>query len=208
MRCSCDATNCEPGQRKILSLALGLNATMFAVGLVGGIVAQSVGLMADSLDMLADAVAYAIGLYAIGRAAQWKVNAARWTGWTLGFLGLAVLVEAGRRALTGATPESSLMLAIATAALVGNSLVLYLLSRHRSEGVHLRAVWICTRADVIANIAVILSAGILWLTGWWYVDLIVGAAIGAYVVKEAREILATARQPWTNADTGEARSWS
>jgi cation diffusion facilitator family transporter len=208
MSCSCDATNCEPGQRKILGVALGLNASMFVVCLVGGIVAQSVGLMADSLDMLADAVAYAIGLYAIGRAAQWKLNAARWTGWTLGFLGLAVLMEAGRRAFTGAKPESSLMLAIATAALVVNSLVLYLLSRHRSEGVHLRAIWICTRADVIANLAVILSAGILWLTGWWYVDLIVGAAIGAYIVKEAREILATAKRPAGETETGEAWSWS
>ncbi len=193
MGCSCASEPADDRQRRVLVLALTLNAIMFVVGLVGGIFAQSIGLVADSLDMLADTLAYAIALYAIGRSLLFKAQAARRTGIFLVFLGLGVFVDAGRRALFGAAPESLVMLIIAGISLGVNSLVLYLLTAYQKDEVHLRATWLCTRADVVANVAVIASAVVLRVSGWRFIDPLVGAAIGAYIVKEAWEILRNAR---------------
>jgi len=193
--CGCEATPAETAdQKRTLAVALSLNATMFVVGLVAGLVAQSSGLLADSLDMLADATAYAIALTAIRRSAAFRVRAAGLSGGLLLVLGIGVLIDVGRRALYGSSPEGAVMVAVASAALVVNATVLRLLARTREGGVHLKATWIFTRADVIANFGVIASGLVVWLTGNRYVDLIIGGAIGAYVIKEAFEILGEARE--------------
>ena len=184
-------------KQRILTLALVLNAIMFVVGLVAGIAAQSTGLIADSLDMLADASAYAIALVAIGRSHPFKVRAATLSGSLLLVLGIAVLGDVVRRGLTGANPETTIMMVVAGASLLVNSTVLYLLGRYRTGEVHLRATWIFTRVDVIANIGVILAAIIVRWSKMEWIDLVVGAAIGLYVVKEAFEILAAARRSLT-----------
>ena len=183
-----------PEQKRVLKIALGLNATMFVVGVTAGLIAGSSGLIADGLDMLADATAYAIGLAAVSRDPRFKANAARTSGSLLLALGAGVLLDAGRRALFGEQPEGWIMIAVASIALVVNSTVLRMLSRQRDPEVHIRATVIFTRVDVIANIAVIVSGGIVLATGFRFVDLAVGAAIGAYIIKEAFEILGDARE--------------
>jgi len=193
--CGCEATPAETAdQKRTLAVALSLNATMFVVGLVAGLVAQSSGLLADSLDMLADATAYAIALTAIRRSAAFKARAAGLSGGLLLVLGIGVLIDVARRALYGSSPEGAIMVAVASAALVVNATVLRLLARMRESGVHLKATWIFTRADLIANFGVIASGLVVWLTGNRYVDLSIGGAIGAYVIKEAFEILGEARK--------------
>lgn len=191
--CGCEIEAETAQQRRVLTLALVLNATMFIIGLIGGIVAESTGLIADSLDMLADALAYAIGLVAIGRSSLFKTRAARLSGSILLVLGVGVLIDVLRRGLTGANPESTIMMSVAGLSLLVNSSVLYLLDRYRRGEVHLRATWIFTRVDVIANISVISAAVIVRFTHFAWIDLLVGAAIGAYVIKEAFEILSSAR---------------
>ena len=182
------------GQRRILTIALVLNALMFAVGLVAGIAAASTGLIADSHDMLADASAYTIALVAIGRSGLFKTRAAKFSGSILLVLGVGVLIDVVRRGLTGANPESTIMISVAALSLFVNATVLYLLSRYRAGEVHLRATWIFTRADVIANLGVIAAALLVRFTHFGWIDLIVGAAIGSYVTKEALEILSHARR--------------
>ena len=191
--CGCPLEEQTGEKRHVLTLALILNATMFVVGLVGGILAQSTGLIADSLDMLADASAYTIALFAISRSSTFKARAATLSGTILLVLGIGVLGDVLRRGLMGSNPETTMMLIVASASLVVNSTVLYLLGRYRAGEVHLRATWIFTRVDVIANIGVILAAVIVRLSKLEWVDLIVGAAIGIYIVKEAFEIIASAR---------------
>jgi Co/Zn/Cd efflux system component len=109
-------------------------------------------------------------------------------------LGIGVLLDAIRRAVIGSAPESGVMIGVASISLVVNATVLYLLGKYRDQGVHLRATWIFTRVDVIANLAVILSGLIILVTSFRFADLIVGAAIGSYVIKEALEILREARE--------------
>jgi cation diffusion facilitator family transporter len=191
---SCGDKNASQAQRRVLSIALGLNAVMFLVGLVAGLAAQSTGLIADSLDMLADATAYGIALSAIHRSGAFKARAAGLSGGMLLVLGIGVILDAARRAVFGSAPESRVMIIVASLALLVNATVLYLLGRYRDGEVHLQATWIFTRADVIANLAVILSGLIILLTGFRFVDLIVGSAIGLYVIREAAEILGRAKK--------------
>lgn len=191
--CNCNIEAETSAQRRVLVLALLLNALMFLVGFIAGVIAQSSALLADSLDMLADALAYSVALYAIGRTQLFKSHAATVSGFILIVLGSGVLLDVARRAIFGATPEGRIMLAIAAVSLVVNSFVLYLLTRYRDKEVNLRASWICTRADVLANAGVMVSAACLWLTGWRYIDLMIGVVIGIFVLKGAFEILGTAR---------------
>jgi cation diffusion facilitator family transporter len=193
--CGCQVKIDSVAQQRVLSIALVLNATMFVVGLIAGLVAQSTGLIADSLDMLADAAAYSIALSAVHRDDLFKARAAASvSGSLLLVLGIGVLLDAIRRAVIGSAPESGVMIGVASISLVVNATVLYLLGKYRDQGVHLRATWIFTRVDVIANLAVILSGLIILVTSFRFADLIVGAAIGSYVIKEALEILREARE--------------
>ena len=179
----------DPKQRRTLWIALVLNALMAMVGFVVGWLAHSTGVLADALDMLSDASAYAIGLAAIGRSALFKRRAAQWSGAILLLLGLGIVVEALRRGVMGSEPLGGWMMLAAGLSLIVNLTVLRLLRPFQQGEVHLRATWIFTRADVVANIGVLVAAGLVALTGSRFPDVIVGAAIGAYVVKEAIEIL-------------------
>jgi len=167
---------------------------MFVVGLVAGLIAQSTGLIADSLDMFADAIAYGIALAAFNRGPVFKANAARMSGAVLITLGIGVLVDSVRRGIFGSGPEGQVMMGIASISLAVNATVAYLLGAYREHGVHLRATWIFTKVNVVANLSVILSGLIIWATGFRYVDPIVGAAIGLYVIKEGFEILSDAKE--------------
>ena len=144
--------------------------------------------------MLSDATAYAVGLIAIGRTARFKANAALLSGSVLLLLGLGVLVEVRRRLLHGAEPASGWMIGIALLSLVVNLVVLRLLSPLKSREVHLRATWLFTRADVVANIGVILAGALVLWSGSPYPDFVIGTLIGLYVIKEAVEILGDARR--------------
>lgn len=183
-----------PQQRRVLKIALGLNGTMFVIGVSAGIVARSSRLIADGLDMLADAIAYAIALATAGRTKLFKAAAARTSGFVLLALGIVVLLDVIRRLLTGEVPEGWIMIAVAAVAFTVNLKVLRLLRNQRSREVHFRATVTFTQVDVIVNLAVIVSGVIVIATGFRFVDLAVGAAIGAYVIKEALEIIKEANE--------------
>jgi len=192
--CGCSPTSAETaGQRRTLWIALALNAAMFVAEVAAGVIANSTALIADGLDMLADAFAYAIALVAVGRRGRFKANAATASGVLLFVLGFAVLLDALRKLVSGEPPDGVWMMGVAIIALIVNATVLRLLSRQRQDEVHIRATWIFTRADVVANCAVILSGLAVLFTGIRYFDLAVGAAIGIYVIREALEILKEAR---------------
>lgn len=192
--CGCEAPEGRTAQeRRVLRIALVLNAAMALIGGLAGWIAQSTGLLADALDMLADATAYQIALMAIGRSALFKARTATLSGGMLLVLGVGVLVEVVRRLIYGAEPLSEWMIGTALLSLVVNLTVLRLLAPMKSGEVHLRATWLFTRADVVANLGVIVAGLlVLWLRVP-YPDFVIGALIGLYVIKEAIEILRDAR---------------
>lgn len=172
-----------------LRLLLAINAVMFVAELGAGIAAQSTGLIADSLDMFADAAVYGVALYAVGRAASVKLRAAHLAGWLQLLLALGAFSEVGRRLWTGSEPEAPYMIAVAAVALVANAACMYLLAAHRSGGTHMRASWIFSTNDVIANLGVIAAGMLVWWTGSRLPDLVIGAAIAAVVLAGAIRIL-------------------
>ena len=162
---------------------------MFVIGIAAGVLAQSSGLMADALDMLADASAYGLGLMAVTRGLAIRRNSARLSGAVLLILGLGILAEVADRALVGSEPQGAVMMGFSLLSLAVNVTVLRLLAPFRKGEVHLRATWIFTRADVIANIGVLVAGLLILLTGLTMMDLVAGFLIGGYVIKEAAEIL-------------------
>jgi len=177
-------------QRAVLKLVLALNALMFAVEFVAGWLAESTGLLADSLDMLADAAVYGIALWAVARTQAAQQTAARVAGWSQLALAVGVLVEVARRAIWGSEPQPPTMAAVAGLALVVNVVCMLALSRHRSGGAHMRASWIFTTTDVIANAGVIVAGGLVAWTSSAIPDLVVGAVVGLLVLRAALKILA------------------
>lgn len=192
--CGCHPKATTTSERKILIIALILNASMFVIGMIAGVLAESTSLIADSLDMLADAAAYTIALYAIGRSQRFKGMAAALSGGLLLVLGIGVLIEVIRRAWLGSFPEGTIMITVACISLIVNVNVLRLLKGFRKGEVHLRATWLFTRADIIVNLGVIFSGLLVALTKSRYPDLIVGFFVGLYVIKEAFEILREAQE--------------
>ena len=189
-----DAAFIEPaaddaGEARTLKLLLGINAAMFVFELALGIVAQSTGLIADSLDMFADAAVYGLSLYAVGRAASMKARAAHMAGWLQLLLALGALEEVARRFIFGSEPASMLMWAVGLMALAANVTCLVLVSRKRDLGAHMKASYIFSANDVVANLGVIAAGVLVAVTGSRYPDLVIGAVIGVVVLNGSRRIL-------------------
>lgn len=176
-------------EARTLKILLAINALMFAVEVVTGIMARSAGLLADSLDMFADAAVYGLALYAVGRSARAKVRTAHFAGWLQAALAIGALVEVVRRFAFGNGPEPPLMMAIASIALIANVACLLLVSKHRDGGAHMKASVIFSANDVLANVGVILAGALVAWTGSPYPDLAIGAAIAFIVLRGALRIL-------------------
>lgn len=179
----------DAGERRTLLLLLGINAGMFVLELVLGMLAESTGLIADSLDMFADATVYGLALHAVGRAAQVKARAARLAGWLQAILAVGALAEVGRRFLHGSEPVSAFMMGVGLLALCANVACLVLIARRRDAGVHMRASYIFSANDVIANAGVIAAGALVAWTHSPYPDLVIGTVIGVVVLIGARRIL-------------------
>ncbi len=192
--CDCEVEVKDREQGRVLVQLLAINGLMFLFEVVLGILAQSTALLADSLDMLADAMVYAIGLYAVGGVRSTKIRAARFSGLFQLLLGAGVAMEAVRRMVTGSEPESALMMAVGLLALFANLVCLRLIARHRHGEVHMRASWVFSKNDVIANLGIILAGGLVYLTDSRYPDIVTGLLISLVVMRGGLHILADARR--------------
>jgi Co/Zn/Cd efflux system component len=176
--------------RKILWVVLSINLTFFILEIVTGFFSHSMGLVADSLDMLADSLVYAMAIFAIGGTIALKKRISKMAGYfqlTLAIIGIA---EVTRRFLGfEEVPVFSTMMIISSLALLGNAICLYVLQKSKSRESHMQASIIFTSNDVIINMGVILAGGLVYLTGSKYPDLIVGAIVFVIVCRGALRIL-------------------
>jgi len=177
-------------EARLLWILLAINAFMFVVEIAVGIIAQSTGLIADSLDMFADAAVYGVSLFAVGRAAAIKARAAHFAGWLQLVLALGALGEVIRRFLVGSEPMSGVMMGMGLVALMANVTCLALVAKRKDAGAHMRASYIFSANDVIANAGVIVAGLLVALTGSRYPDLVIGTIVGLVVLNGARRILA------------------
>ena len=198
--CGCEIEIKDQSQKSVLYWLLGINMTMFFIELAVGWYGQSTALIADSMDMLADAIVYIIGLYAVGKTLQVKANAALVSGYFQGVLGLLILVDIVRRIIQGSEPVSALMMIMGVFALIANMICLVLIHKHKEGDVHMRASWIFSANDVVANLGVIISGVLVWWLGSRWPDIIIGLVIAAVILRGSRMIIKDARAEMSAQD--------
>jgi cation diffusion facilitator family transporter len=183
----------DKAQRRLLWTVLVLNGVMFFVEFIAGWLAQSSGLIADSLDMLADTLVYAVSLYAVGKAIKYKANAAIFNGTLQTVLALVVLADVLQRLILGSQPNANMMLWVAGLALVVNVLCFALLYSSRNGDINIRASWICSRNDMLMNTGVIASALLVAQLDMAWPDLLIATVIALIVLRSAIRIIRDAR---------------
>jgi cation diffusion facilitator family transporter len=179
--------------RRVLQAALVINLVMFVGELVAGIASRSTALLADSVDMLGDALVYAVSLYALSRGPRWKAGAAVAKGIVILAFGAGIAAEVAVKTIQGVTPLAGTMAIVGAIALAANLACLALLWRHRDRDVNMSSTFECSRNDVAANLGVLVAAAGVWATGAGWPDVAVGAAVAALFLRSAVRVL---RRAW------------
>lgn len=177
-------------EKNLLWTVLAINFTFFILEMLTGWLSHSMGLVADSLDMLADAAVYALALFAVGGTVAKKRSIAKASGYFQILLAVLGFAEIIRRFLGfGEVPTFQTMIIISVLALIGNSICLYLLQKSKSKEAHMEASMIFTSNDVIINLGVIIAGILVFLTDSKLPDLITGFIVFVIVVRGALRIL-------------------
>ncbi|WP_447963195.1 cation transporter [Nitrospira sp. Ecomares 2.1] len=186
---ACEIEALQDRQSSILKIVLAINAVMFLIELTAGLLAGSVSLIADSLDMLGDALVYGFSIYVVARGARMKAKAALLKGGVMAAFGLFVLGQAVYKMIFPQVPVFEAIGAIGLLALAANSLCLLLLWRHRADDINMSSVWLCSRNDIIANVSVLCAAAGVWLTSSGWPDILVGFGLAALFLRSSLYVL-------------------
>ena len=179
----------DPHYRRVLWAALAINSSLFLVEIVAGFAARSVSLQADALDFLADSANYAISLFVLGMALRTRARAAFVKGVSMGAFGIWVLGSTVCHALYGTLPQAETMGVVGLAALVANGATFAILWTYRTGDSNMRSVWLCSRNDVIGNLAVLLAAVGVFGTGTGWPDVLVAAVMAGLALQGAWQIV-------------------
>ena len=189
----------NPTYGRVLWAALAINAIMFVVEIGAGLASGSASLQADALDFLGDAGNYAISLFVVGMALRYRAMAAFAKGSTMGLFAIWVGATLLWHAIHGTLPNAFTMGAVGVAALAANAASFALLWAYRGGDANMRSAWICTRNDVLGNLAVLLAAAGVFGTGTGWPDVIVAAIMAGLALQGAalviRQSLTELRQP-------------
>ncbi len=182
-----------PGYRRVLWVALVVNAAMFAVEIGAGLASGSVSLLADAIDFFGDAANYGLSLAVLPLGLAWRARAAVVKAASMVLFGVFVLGRTVWAASSGVPPQPLTMGAVGLLALVANVGVAGLLYAYREGDANMRSVWLCSRNDAIGNVAVLLAAlGVLG-TGTHWPDLAVAAAMAGLALWGGLSVLQQAR---------------
>jgi Co/Zn/Cd efflux system component len=193
------AASASPAYRRILWVALAVNFAMFLVEIGAGVAAQSVSLLADSLDFLGDATNYGISLLVLGMSLQWRARASLLKAASMGAFGLWVAVTTIQHAVAGTMPQAPVMGVVGVLAFAANFGVAVLLYRFREGDSNMRSVWICTRNDAIGNLAVMAAAAGVFGSGSGWPDYLVAAVMSGLALWGAGQVILHARSELTPA---------
>jgi Co/Zn/Cd efflux system component len=185
----CEVRAIPREQRRTLQIVLLINAVMFLTESVAGVLAHSTALFADSLDMLGDAIVYGFSLYVIGRGIAWQARAALLKGLIMAAFGIGLLVQVAFKITSGVTPTVEVMGVVGTLAFAANLWCLALLWRRRGDDINMRSAWICSRNDVIGNVAVLVAAGAVAVTGSPWPDIVIGLLVAAVFGRSAVQVV-------------------
>jgi Co/Zn/Cd efflux system component len=183
----------SPAYRRVLWVALILNAAMAVVELAAGWQSGSLSLWADSADFIADSANYAVSLMVLTAGLAARARVAWVKGAVMGLIGAAVLARAGWALLHGEPPQAFTMGVVGGLALAANVIVALLLYAWREGDANMRAVWLCSRNDALGNIAVVAAAGAVAWTGSAWPDLAVAVVMAVMGLSAARQVMRHAR---------------
>lgn len=186
---ACEIDALRERQSSTLKIVLGINAVMFVVELTAGLLGNSISLVADSLDMLGDAMVYGFSLYVVARSTTMKARAALLKGIIMAAFGFFVLGQAIYRIAYPQLPVFETIGAIGLLALAANGTCFLLLWRHRADDINMSSVWLCSRNDIIANISVLFAAAGVWLTRSGWPDILIGLALAVLFLRSALHVL-------------------
>jgi len=189
---ACEIEALRNRQSATLKIVLGINAAMFVVELTAGLISNSVSLLADSLDMLGDALVYGFSLYVVARGARMKAKAALFKGVIMAAFGFFVLGQAIYRIIYPQIPVFEVIGLIGLLALATNGVCLFLLWRHRTEDINMSSIWLCSRNDIIANVSVLFASAGVWFFHSGWPDIVVGLALAALFLRSALSVLSDA----------------
>jgi Co/Zn/Cd efflux system component len=179
--------------RSVLWTVLAINFGLFVVEVVAGLRAGSSALLGDSLDMLGDTLVYAASLYVVGRSAQAQARVAAGKGLLMGALAASVFVDVLVRIANQVPPSSAVVGGVGALALAGNAACFALLYRHRADNLNFRSTWLCSRNDLIANVAVLASAGLVAASASRWPDALIGIGLAALWLRTSLRVL---REAW------------
>ncbi|OGA14043.1 MAG: cation transporter [Betaproteobacteria bacterium RIFCSPLOWO2_12_FULL_63_13] len=196
---SCTVEALAKRQRATLTIVLAINAVMFAVELVSGLMANSSSLLSDSLDNLGDALTYGLSLYAVNQGMRAKAKVALFKGALILTAALFVLGQIAYRLLSPVVPSYETMGVISLLALIANATCLGLLWKHRADDVNMSSVWECSRNDIASNVSVFVAAAGVWATASGWPDLLIALALAVLFLGSAlrvfRNAFAELKQP-------------
>ena len=192
--CCGTVESAPPGYRRVLWIALAVNAVMFAVEIASGFQARSVSLLADAIDFFGDAANYGITLAVLGMGPLWRGRSALLKAASMLGFGVLVLGDALWTLRLGLIPEPVVMGVVGTLALAANLGVAALLYAYREGDANMRGVWLCTRNDALGNVAVMLAALGVFGTGTGWPDLIVAVGMSALAISAGWSVMRQARR--------------
>lgn len=176
-------------QRRVFLVVIGINVGMFILESAAGVLAYSTVLLADSVDMLGDAIVYGFSLYAVGRGAVWQARAALLKGIIMAAFGVGVLAQAVFKILHGIVPTVEVMGLVGILALAANVLCLVLLWQRREDDINMRSAWVCSRNDIVGNVGALVATVAVYFTGSPWPDIVIGILIAALFGRSAIAVI-------------------
>ena len=190
----------DPLYKRALWIVIAINAVMFLVEIVAGVLAGSQALQADALDFLGDTLTYSISLAVIGMTLRVRATAALAKGASLTLMGLWVLGSTAYHVLVLGLPRAEIMGLVGFMALAANVASVALLRPYKDGDANVRSVWLCSRNDAIGNVAVMLAAAGVWGTATAWPDLAVAGTMAALFLWSSVQILTQAAREWNAAE--------
>lgn len=175
---------------KTLWIVLWINFVVFFVQFIAATIANSSSLLADSIDMMGDTLAYAISLYVINKGVKWEATASLCKGIIIYILACIILFNVIKQTVVSEMiPASNLMLIFSLIGLCANSVCLWLLNTYQNNNLNMKSVWICSRNDILVNLSVIITAGLVYYFQSKWPDIIVGLVLTILLFKSASHII-------------------
>jgi len=193
----CEVREIPREQRRVLHVVLWINVVMFLIESAAGLLGNSTALLADSVDMLGDAIVYGFSLYVVGRGLMWQARAAVLKGVIMAAFAIGVLVQVVVKIVRGLPPIVEVMGVAGLLAFAANVLCLVLLWQRRGDDINMRSAWVCSRNDVAGNAGVLVAAGAVALTGSPWPDIAIGLLLALMFGHSAARVIRDASRAVT-----------